>query len=577
MSEVALLWAMTMCPHGASAGEMPKKLAYSATPNSYFNERAAKVARIYDGFFFVIGTWDDGVAANLGVGPDAAPTTDWRQRVGENLAHLNRAGVTENLLGVCFGNGAPWPSPETLLSKGYTEKFRRHFGVIGKAARGLGFRGVSIDVEYPYPRYSLDHPIYTYDGYTAENLLAAATEQGRAAMSALLAEFPEAVVFLLPGDIWGRPIERAFVLSMLRVMAERDALGGFHLGYERSYGLLDPVSQVAIPRVGDCMVRLLADPKTLDYWKRRCTVAPGVWPLHMVETGGKDYPVRPWREELTELRQQLAILRSVAKRYIWSFSGQPVWYVPTPDIEQEYRLGKPAFEGAEEAIRGWHRILSEKKPAEDPRIKRLVDSVHEFDAGRIDAERLCGRLGTPCDWQFLGPLGNPFTHPRYSAPGAVVGAIRPDVPIQGRDDAVRWFVFRNCDPVGSVRLRAALDWRNTDDCSAHLVAVMSSPEEHRGCLCLGWDDGIAVWFDDRIVFDRRTYPKRGHGMLFKDRFLFEERVPVVIPKGRTRLNVTSINSHGVWGFSLRFTDSDGFPFEDLTFSTAPVVASVPRR
>jgi hypothetical protein len=265
--------AITLPAHAGKAEHLPKMIAYSAQPNPYFNERASEVAKIYDGFFFVVGSWDEDVAARLGLLSDARLTSDWKEQIRENLRNLRRAGATENLLGVHFSESAPWPSPETLLSKDYAEKFRRHFAAIGRAARELGFRGVSIDVEYPYQRYSLDHEIYTYKGYTSDDLLAAASEQGEIAMSALLDEFPDAVVFVLPGDLWGRPIGRTFVLSMLKAMADRDAAGGFHLGYERAYCLLDPVSQVAIPRVGDCAATVLLDAKTL-----RCadaTLQPG--------------------------------------------------------------------------------------------------------------------------------------------------------------------------------------------------------------------------------------------------------------------------------------------------------------
>ena len=56
------------------ANDMPKVIAYSAQPNAYFNERAPDIARIYDGFFFTIGSWDEGVASNLGL-PEAPATT----------------------------------------------------------------------------------------------------------------------------------------------------------------------------------------------------------------------------------------------------------------------------------------------------------------------------------------------------------------------------------------------------------------------------------------------------------------------------------------------------------------------
>lgn len=81
MCGLAVLLTMTLCPQIAPAGNLLKTIAYSASPNAYFNERAAEIARIYDGFFFVIGTWEGGIAANLEITSDAAPTTDWRQRV----------------------------------------------------------------------------------------------------------------------------------------------------------------------------------------------------------------------------------------------------------------------------------------------------------------------------------------------------------------------------------------------------------------------------------------------------------------------------------------------------------------
>ncbi len=86
-----------------------------------------------------------------------------------------------------------------------------------------------------------------------------------------------------------------------------------------------------------------------------------------------------------------------------------------------------------------------------------------------------------------------------------------------------------------------------------------------GFLHVGWDDGIVIYLGDEIVFDQRNYPKRGKGMLFQDRSQFEKRVPVTIEKGRTRLSVNSINSHGNWLFSFRITDENDLPFKDVRF------------
>jgi len=559
---------LTAALAGPAAEISPKMLAYSAAPNAYFDEHPADAARLYDGFFFVVGSWDEGVSRCLGVGEQPPADPSWREKVKSNITRLCEAGATESLLGVSFGEAEPWPSAETLLSPKFTAKMARHFAAVGRAAKELGFRGVSIDVEYPYKRYSLDHPSYTYDTYTADDLMAGAHAQGRACMSALLDAFPDAVIFLLPGELGGSPIGRAFTRAMLDVMAERDAPGGLHLGYERSYCLLDPASQAAIPRIGDCMAEAELSVDALAYWKRRCTTAPGVWPLHMVETGGPDYPVRPWAQELAELRQQLGTLRAVAKRYIWSFSSNPVWIPADGDLRQKYGLPQVTFEGASEAISGWHDILASEISVDDARLRDLVGAVHDFDAGRLDAAALCARFATPPAWMVLGYLGNPFTAPAFSAPDAATGPIDFTAPVQGRDGVVRWFPFSNYEPTGHIRLRAAFDYRATDKCSVHLVCTIIAAEHVEGLVLANFDDGGLVRLDDEVILDKLKYPKRGHGLLYKDRYLFEYRAPVRISKGAHRLAVTSANSHGSWGVNLRFADAEGYPLPGLGF-TAP--------
>jgi hypothetical protein len=148
------------------------------------------------------------------------------------------------------------------------------------------------------------------------DLLAATHRQGYACAAAILDAFPGAPVILLPGSLRGRPIGEAFQLGMLKAMADRNAPGGLHLGTEYTYCLHDPLTALATTRFEDADILNLTDARTASYWRLRCTVAPGVWPTHMIETGGKDYPLQPWKQEMAELRQQMAILRAASKRYM---------------------------------------------------------------------------------------------------------------------------------------------------------------------------------------------------------------------------------------------------------------------
>jgi len=108
------------------------------------------------------------------------------------------------------------------------------------------------------------------------------------------------------------------------------------------------------------------------------------------------------------------------------------------------------------------------------------------------------------------------------------------------------------------------DWEQ--GVAAHLVATVTAPRRTSGFLWLGWDDGLAVWLNGRLLLDRRSYPPQGHGLLFRDRYLFEERVPVTLPRGSSRLALTSVNATGVWACSLRFGDGEAYPLPGLRFS-----------
>ena len=290
-----------------------------------------------------------------------------------------------------------------------------------------------------------------------------------------------------------------------------------------------------------------------------------LWPLHPVETGGKDYPVQPWKQEIAELREQMAILRATAKRYIWSFTGQPVWYIHSGALEKKYGLPKQDLKLPDIDLRDWHHLLAEKPMLKASPRSEVLDKVRQFDRGRLTAERLCDAFGTPGRWWVLGMLGNPHTRPQFAAAEALRAPINPQTPYHGRDGAVRWFAFDSFDPRGMVSCIGVFDHRNTDDASAHFVTFMHNPSERRAVLHTGWDDGILIQLGDEVLFDARTWPGRGKGLLYRDKYQFEKRVPFTLPKGTHRLAVTSINSHGNWLFSLRLTDERDVPFPDVRF------------
>ena len=549
----------------AHGGTGPATICYSAQPNAYFNDHAAEIKKIYDGFFFNVGSWEGCAQRFIGANGNEPKDKAWLETAGANLTALRQASVTENFLTVYFSDSGEWPSAATLLSESYTRKMVSEFSAIGTVAKRLGFRGVCVDVEYPYPRYSVDHKIYTYTNYTVGDLLAAAHRQGYASAAALLDAFPAAPVIILPGYLRGRPIERAHMLGMLKAMADRDAPGGYHLGTEYTYCLHDPVTALATTRFEDPGIPNLTDAKTADYWRRRCTIAPGVWPTHLIETGGKDYPMQPWKQEIAELREQMAILRTASKRYLWSFSGLPSWYVHTPELEKKYGLTKQDLKRPDIDLRDWHQLLTDKPELKSSPLQPVLNQVRQFDRARISGEEICDAFGTPGRWWVLGLVGNPHTQPHFAAMEALQKPIHPRTAYHGRDGAVRWFAYDNLDPRGVTSCVGVFDYRNTDNAAAHFVSFVHCPTERRAFLHTGWDDGILIKLGDQVIFDASNYPPRGKGMLYLDKHQFEKRVPFTLPKGRSQLSVMDLNSHGGWVFSVRITDQNDLPFQDVRF------------
>lgn len=552
------------------AGNRTKMLGYSLAPNRYVDDHAAEVSRLYDGFFFSIGTWENARARFEGPSPKDAAWLDVARR---NVASLRKAGATENFLTVAFGDSAPWPSPGTLLSPQYTETMAAEYAALARTARALGFKGLCIDVEYPFPRYELGHAIYTYQGYTAADLLRSARNQGRAIMAAILAEFPDAVILSLPGDAFRtRPVGRELSLGLLDVMAELDAPGGFHLGSEFTYSLNDTVAHLAHARFEDAAMHRLVSPRTLDYWRRRCTIAPGMWPLHMVETEGKTYPVQPWAKEMAELTEQFQALHASSKRYVWSYTGNPVWYLHTPELEARYGLKKQNLKFDDVDLKPWHDLLASRLAAIAPiapRYQPLLDAIHSFDQAKLSPEQLCARFGSIPRWWVLGYTSHVLKQPQYTAEEALLSPVDPHQTWHGRDSAIRWFQYDALDPRGFVNPRRIFDYHSTDAAGAHFRTFAVSPATRKALLHLGWDDIITVRLNGQTVFDTRSSDKPVKGALYQDRYLFERTFPITLQQGANQLDISSYNSHGVWVFATRLTAPDGLPFSDLDFTLAP--------
>jgi hypothetical protein len=544
----------------------PKMIAFSASPNGYLNDHAASIAKLYDGFFFGSGSWEDAVKRFEGANGAAPEAKPWMDEVHQNLLSLRRAGVTENLLTVHWPANGRHPRPETIFSKEFTAYMETQFAALGRTAKRLGFRGVCLDLEYAADMWEIHHKQYRFENYSVEDVLETVRRQGHQAMSALLDAYPNAVIFVLPGNLRHWAVDAYYQLGLIEAMAERDAPGGLHFGSEWTYYVRDRLATMGCTRFEDTAVEQLTSPKVASYWKRRCSVAPGVWPLHMSETDRTDVPVRPWKEEVGEIREQMRVLRGTAKFYMWSFTATPYYYQYTPELEQKYKLPKQTQKYADIDVRDWHRILVEKPVIvpDDP-LYRQVRAMRRWDRSEISAVEMCDSFAAPQQWWLLGLTGSLRHAPHLAAMRAATGPIRPFESHIGRDIGIHWTPLDSLNPMATTNLRYYYGYRGTDDSGAHLATFIHSPRAQKGFLDIGWDDGMRVYLGDKIVLDALDFPPKGKGMVRNDSLLIEKRIPVDIPAGRTRLTITTMNATGLWIYCLRFTDEQGVPLPDLKF------------
>jgi len=231
---------------------------------------------------------------------------------------------------------------------------------------------------------------------------------------------------------------------------------------------------------------------------------------------------------------------------------------------------RPEFVDAAAAISGWHDVLRDRtRYAEmrdaDPRMLRLFDAVREFDDGARLPDSLCDAFGTPGTWWVLGPLCNPQLGTR-TAMEALGDPFDTSRSFYGRDGVVRWFRWYNHDPRGLVNTRLVFDFIGADNFSMHMAVWIRSDAARDAVVHLGWHDGLVARLGGRTICDRPDYEPVVHNGFHRDRYQFNEQIPVRLPKGATLFTATIVQATEAWRFAFRLTDPDGYPIPGVAFA-----------
>ncbi len=436
-------------------------------------------------------------------------------------------------------------------------------------ARDSGCRGLAIDIEYIAEIYDLSWDAYLDPGYPRDRLRSQAARRGAEIAASMLDAYPDMEILQLPeGMHFYGPLAADLFRGMLSEAARRRAPGGLHLLTEMSYQATDPIWLTRFVQYLDETVEKLASDEEYRYWREKCSVSLGLWPLgyyrevydgdgNFLGYSGKkekfgdrvvgSYADKSENYPVEDFRRQFAAAMMLCKRYIWIYChGSTLWQLSAEEME---RYGGSESDGLPTAdnLGDYLKVIRERKVLADPTLVRWAEEVRS--GGRID---FLGMTGTPREWAIIGPFDNAGGR-GFKAAYPPEREIDLSATYEGSGGKVSWRKFA-VPATGYVRFRRMFE--RSDWLCAYALCFVRSDREVDAVIRFGSDDGAVIWVGEREVFSldrvRGAEPD-------------EDCVPVRLPAGKTPILVKVCNYKGEWGFYLRITDEEGCPLESISF------------
>jgi hypothetical protein len=481
-------------------------------------------------------------------------------------------GINYNSVLVAFSE----PFPDWFDDDGW-DSMQEGFRQCAIFARDAGFAGISLDIEYISPTYQLEHESYQAPDYPRDRLREKVRQRGRDLVAAMVSEFPEMILWQLPeGSHYYGPLAIDLTIGFVNAMAEVDAPGGYHLNIEGTYTVTHSLAIMKrMYEVEQAMrenLESMVGPKALDYWQRRGTISPGLWPLGYYraifdpvtgkrlgfsgksETYGDSvvgsYADKSENYSVDDFRRQYASARMASRAFSWIYChGSVLWELSVEELaryEGNWVDSLPLVENLEE----YQQVLREKSIIDDPAISQIATTVRE---GRAPP----GFKGYAPAWWHIGPFPYPGgTFDIAYPPEEVISPTMPGIDLSSTyesypgyemsTDTLRWRMT-GVDSTGYVDLKDLVS--RQDSVLSYSVAWLDMTEPRRVHIRFGCNDDGAVWLNGERIF---THIGPRGAMADNDVFYAN------LPAGRTQILV-KIGDHGGagYGFYLRVTDEMG--------------------
>lgn len=567
---------------------MPRTILYSVSPTALIAD-AEQLRKLGFDAFFITGVapeWSTDVW-----GSDGEPWTvgradkNWQlvRKATERCRQLN----AETFLTMAFSHRLDWFDDLAW------QKIENNFFQFALFAKTAGCTGVAIDIEYIGEQYSFGWEGYDYAGYSRSDLVAQVRKRGRQIARAVFDAFPEVRFLTFPEQ--GYNLGTWLHVEWIEEAARRKAPGGVHFCLEYTYRRPNIRYMFAHAWQNNRVLQSLMSEKGKSYWRRRCSIAEGLWPWGE-DPDDSGHAAAPTPEEF---RQAVAASLMAGARYNWvyahdayetmlgrankTYPGQPPVSEYLPILRERQMITDPAYVRVAQDLRrlrlrdygpdlGLSLVPSMIGPREELAIEIMPQNIYGpspnaalqdaiWEAGRRvvrdGAVNMARLFPAQTDWLLIGPFAN-----REKRGLATVFAPEQSLDLNadadGLEGKVRWTEY-HCPP-GSVTVNLARQFKPAEEVCAYALCYAKTDRPCAAQIRVSGNDTWKLWVGGKLVHESAD-----EGRIILDR----EIIPLSLPAGTTPILMKVCNNKRDWGFVLRLTDPNGRPVPGLKMGLKP--------
>jgi hypothetical protein len=310
--------------------DRPRTILNSQINVNYLHDTAADWAkRGFDGFNLlgIMRSQDDNPWASDGDAKTQGEEDALLQAVRACNVVCKKVGIDSNFVKIGLYGELPDPFDDAAWKK-ITENFRQG----ARFARMSDCVGVSLDTEYVAKQYQPNWPGYAKNPHPLPELKSKFEQRWNDITAAMVQEYPAMVLTILPEGLthYGELYQDLFA-GIVGAMAKAQAPGGVHVMTESTYHMvgINALENYAHNLQEETQEKLPA--KLVPYWKKRCSIALGAWPLGYYRPIMKDGKRIGWsgREE------------TFGDELVGSYADKSAWY--TPEVFATQMTGLNSF------------------------------------------------------------------------------------------------------------------------------------------------------------------------------------------------------------------------------------------